>query len=267
MATAMKVEVDRTARETTTMTDVRRKAGRLLTMLVGAGLLAVATAACASSSADELATSVPAVTTTPIAAAIVDATVPVPDPSTPATSPVETTVAAPVPSPIDGAALLASAISGLSNTYHFTTVIAVDNAVVLSADGDHVGDSVRLALTASAGVVNYIITPDGSWVMPAGGEWEQLDSAAATSDPITALAAPSTVTVSASDETSATLAVTVPAGALGLAAAAPDVAMTCDLVDGQLHGVHFESVIDGKPAVVTAEFGPVVDGSPVVAPI
>jgi hypothetical protein len=233
-------------------------------VLVGAGLLAFATASCASSSADEPATTVAAVPTTPTAAAIVDATVPVPDPSAPA--PVETTVVTPSTTPIDGAALLASAITALSNTYHFTTVITVDNAVVLSADGDHVGDSVRLALTGSAGVVNYIITPDGSWVMPDGGEWEQLDSAAATSDPITALSAPSTVTVSAFDGTSATLAVTVPAGALGLAAAAPDVAITCDLIDGQLHGVHFDSMIDGKPAVVTAEFGPVVDGSPVVPP-
>ena len=257
--------VPRIAMETTSMNDVRRKAGRPLRVLAGAGLLAVATASCASSSADEPATSMPAVTTTPIAAAIVDATVPVPDPS--ASAPAETNVAPPMTTPIDGASVLASAITGLSDTYHFTTVITVDTAVVLSADGDHVGDGVRLALTASAGVVNYIITPDGSWVMPDGGEWEQLDSAAATSDPITALAAPSSVTVSASDETSTTLSVTVPAGALGLAAAAPDVTMTCDLVDGQLHAVHFDSVIDGKPAVVTAEFGPVVDGSPVVAPI
>lgn len=135
-----------------------------------------------------------------------------------------------------------------------------------SADGDRVGDGVRLALTADAGVVNYIITPDGSWVMPDGGEWEQLDSAAATSDPIAALTAPSSVAVAAADGPAVTLTVTVPSAALGLGAAA-DVPMTCELTDGQLQRVRFDSMVAGKPAIVTAQLAPVVDGSPVVAPI
>jgi hypothetical protein len=190
-------------------------------------------------------------------------TVPITDSSTTVVTEVEAIAAS---APVDGATLLASAIAALSTTYHFTSVVSVDGAVVLSADGDHVGDGVRLALTGPAGIVNYIITPDGSWVMPDGGEWEQLDSAAATSDPITALAAPTNVAVASNDATSITLTVTVPSAALGLPAG-PDVTVATQLVDGQLRHVQFDSTVDSKPATVVAEFGPVVDGSPVVAPI
>ncbi|MCU1360754.1 MAG: hypothetical protein JWN99_2043 [Ilumatobacteraceae bacterium] len=247
------------------MTD-GRKAGRLL--MVGAGLLALGATACSSPSSADSPAAVAPVASPMGEATSAAATVPVAGPTT--IAPVETTApAAPVAptTPVDGSALLASAIAGLSTTYHFTTVITVDGSVVLSADGDHVGDGIRLALTAPAGIVNYIITPDGSWVMPDGGEWDELDSSAATSDPITALAAPTAVAVSAADGTTTTLAVTVPATAIGLASG-PDVTMTCQLDGaGQLHRVLFDSTVDGKPATVTAEFGPVVDGSPVVAPI
>ena len=180
---------------------------------------------------------------------------------------VDPSTAAPTTVPIDGAAVLAAAVGALSTTYHFTTAITIDGATVLLADGDRVGDGTRLALTADAGLVNYIVTPEGSWVMPAGGEWEQLDSAPATSDPIAALTAPSAVAVAAADGVTTTLTVTVPAAALGLAAASPDVAVSCEVAEGALRRLRFESVVDGRPAVVTAELAPVVDGSPVVAPI
>jgi hypothetical protein len=162
--------------------------------------------------------------------------------------------------------MLSSALAALGDTYHFHQTITVDGAPALEADGDRVGDGVRLALTGPGGIVNYIITPDGSWVMPDGGEWEQLDSPAATSDPITALATPTSVTVGAADGANTTLEVTAASTTLGLPAG-PDVSLQCDLVGGVLQRARLDSTVNGRPALVVAELGPVVDGSAVVAPI
>ena len=66
--------------------------------------------------------------------------------------------------------------------------------------------------------------------------------------------------------TTAQLAVTVAPSALGLAG---DAAVTLDvaITAGALSRITYATTVDGKPATVTATFGPVADGSPVVAPI
>jgi hypothetical protein len=261
-----------TAGATTTGAGVAdRVRRRLLVLGAGAALIVVGASACDSSSADSP-TTVAVSAGTSLASSPVGST---PASSTPTsiatsvpagapTATAATTVGANAPA-VDGAALLSGALASMSSTYHFTETITVNGAVVLQADGDHVGDGVRMALAGNGGVVNYIITPTGSWVMPEGGEWEQLDSPAATSDPITALASPTNVSVAASDGTNTTLVVTAPATSLGLPAG-PDVAITCDLAGGVLHQLRFESTVQGQAASVVADIGPAVDASPVVPP-
>jgi hypothetical protein len=153
----------------------------------------------------------------------------------------------------------------LTTTYHFVSTVTLDGAVALVADGDRVGDGSRLTLTSGDGKVSYVITPDGSWVMPDGGDWQPLDTDPADADPIGALQAPAAVQATSNDGSTAHFAVTVPPASLGVAGDAPvqlDVAISGNL----LSSVRYAATVSGKPATVTATFGPVQDSTPVAPP-
>jgi hypothetical protein len=175
--------------------------------------------------------------------------------------------AAPATIPVDGAAVLSQAVAGLVAGYHFTSTVTVNGAETLVADGDRIGDSSRLSLFSKGGSVAYVITPAGSWAFPEGGEWQVLDSPPATADPIIALQSPLAVTVGSSDGTTTSMVVTVAAAALGIAAEGnSDVQVTVS--GGVLQQVSYTAALaDGTTASVVAVIGPLVDTSPIVAPI
>ena len=182
-------------------------------------------------------------------------------PAAPAPAP---TSAAPVA--VDGPALLSQALDSLAATYHFDTNVTVDGAEVLVAAGDRVGNGTRLSVWASGGSVAYVVTPVASWVFPEGGEWETLDTAPGTTDPIGALRTPTSVTVLSSDGTNTTLSVTVPATSLGIPGTG-DASLTVVVNAGTLTEITYATTIDGRAAAVRSVLGPVVDATAVVAPI
>ncbi|MCU1387889.1 MAG: hypothetical protein JWL72_1227 [Ilumatobacteraceae bacterium] len=167
---------------------------------------------------------------------------------------------------VDGATQLQGAVAAMAAGYHFTTTLTIDGAVVLTADGDRVGDGTRLAVTQGGASVQYVITSAGTWVLPDGGEWQELDGDAASTDPIAALATPTSVAISSASGTATTLAATVPAASLGLAGDSP-VTMSATIDHGAITTVGYNTTIDGKAAVMQAAISAVVDSTPVVAPI
>lgn len=173
------------------------------------------------------------------------------------------TVAATVP--VDGAAMLAQALDGVAAGFHFRTSVTVAGAEVLVAEGDRVGDGTRLTIWSSGTSVAYVITPAGSWVFPEGGEWEALDSAPATTDPLQALRNATAVSGTSVDGVNATLVATVAANALGVPSdGTADVQV---LVSGPtLQEVSYDAPVDGQTASVRSVFSPVVDATPVTAP-
>ena len=188
-------------------------------------------------------------------------------PTTSANSSAPTTSTAPAPAvPVDGAALLQNALGAISAGYHFATTVTVDGATVLSAEGDRVADGTRLSVTQNSASVKYVITPVGTWVKPGDGDWQKLDTPAATTDPILALQSPTAVTVDSADPAATTLSVSVSAQSLGLTGDA-QVVVAVAITGGSLRSVSYSTTIAGKAAAVQASIGAVVDGSPVVAPI
>ena len=167
--------------------------------------------------------------------------------------------------PVDGNAALQAALAALAPGYHFNTTITIDGANVLTADGDKVGDGTRLGVVRDNVVVQYIITPAGTWVQPDGGEWDELDTPAATTDPVSALGLPLGVSVDSVVDATTNLTVSVNPGGLGLVGTEP-VNVTVALASGALQTVTYTTTVDGKPAIVVATFSAVVDGSPVVPP-
>ena len=114
--------------------------------------------------------------------------------------------------------------------------------------------------------VQYVITADGTWVQPDGGDWDQLDTPPATSDPILALRTPSALTVDSVDGSAVHLTVSVPATSLGLTGDSV-VPVSVVITGGALTEVVYSTTIDGQPASIDTVVGPAVDPSPVVAPI
>ena len=183
----------------------------------------------------------------------------------PATDAAETTQVA-VTVPIDAPVLLQQALAAVAGGYHFRTAVTLDGIEVLVAAGDRVGDGTRLTIWTSGTSLSYVITPAGSWVVPDGGQWQPLDSAPATTDPLLALRAPSAVTGTSPDGVAATLVATVPATALGVpSAGTADVRIVTN--GATLQEVRYEALLDGRTAEVSTIFGPVVDPTPVTPPI
>lgn len=246
-----------TAAVTTAVIDHVR-AARLL--FGGVGLLLVFSA-CSSDSASPKAGSAVAATTTTIGTGAVVPTVVVETGAT-------TTVVAPAtPTPVDGAALLQQAVAATAAGYHFNQTATVDSTVALTIDGDRLPSGARLAVSNADGLVYYVITPDGTWLMPQNGEWEADDSPPPAVDPIQALTAPTSVAVAANDGTTVQLTVNVPFSALGIAADG-DAALQVTVVSGALSTITYTTTTsDGRPAATTTIIGPAVDASPVEAPI
>ena len=227
-----------------------------------AALLAVATAGCSSDGGDgQAVTTIGAAAVQQVVTTVAGTTTTTPAPATT----VAPAVAA-VTVPIDAAALLQQSIAAIAGGYHFRTGVTIDSAEVLVAEGDRVGDGTRLTIWANGTSVAYAITPAGSWVFPEGGEWEALDTPPATTDPLGALTAPLAVTGTSPDGVAASIVATVAASALGVPGAG-NADLQVQLAGTTLSEVSYLTTVDGRPASVRSILGPVVDTTPVAAPI
>jgi hypothetical protein len=167
---------------------------------------------------------------------------------------------------VDGPALLQQGLDAIAGGYHFDTRVTIDGGEVLVASGDRVGDGTRLTIWANGGSVAYVLTPAGSWVFPEGGEWEALDTPPSSTDPVNALRNPTSIAAVAADATTTVLAVTVPSTSLGVPTAG-DSTLNVVLTSGAVSQISYTSTTNGQAAVVQSALSPVVDGTPVVAPI
>ena len=234
-------------------------AARLL--LGGVGLLLVFSA-CSSDNASPAVGSAVANTTTTTTTVAAAPTV-VLDPAAPTTA----AVAPATPAPVDGPALLQQALAAIAGGYHFNQTATIDGVVAVTVDGDRLVDGTRMAVSNEAGVVNYVITPAGTWLMPENGEWEADDSPAPAVDPIIALYAPTSVTVATNDGTTVQMVVTVPLASLGIPGDG-DGSLQVTVVSGVMTSIGYSTTTaEGKVAASTTVIGPVVDPSPVVPPI
>jgi hypothetical protein len=229
----------------------------------GAGLLLVF-GGCSNSSSPAVGS---AIANSPTSVAAATSTVgPSPAPAPTPTTIAPVAVGAPT-LPIDAPTLLQQAVAASSAGYHFNQTNTVNGEVALTVDGDRLPDGARVAVSNSAGLVYYVITPDGTWLMPQNGEWEVDDSDPPAVDPIAALSAPTSVSLAGNDGTTAQLVVNVPLSAIGLEGDG-DAPLQVSIVGGTLTSIVYSTTTaDGQAAVATTAIGAVLDPSPVVAPI
>lgn len=161
---------------------------------------------------------------------------------------------------------LQRARAALDAGYHFSATVAVNDQVSAQAEGDRIGADSRLDITSNGATVSYVIIGGVSYAKPSDGDWEQLETAPATSDPINALRAPTAVTPVDSTDGKQHLAVTVAAAALGVAANG-DVLVEVVLVDGALAEVRYTAAVDSGMATVVTTISALTDSTPISAPI
>lgn len=183
----------------------------------------------------------------------------------PSAEPTEAPSEAPTTSAPDPAALLATALETLGDTYHFGGTVTLDGAPAAIAEGDRVGDGSRFDVTSNGSTVSYVVLPDGTWVRQGDGPWEALQDPPAEVDPIDALAAPDSVTLVSGDAGAAELDVAVQAAALGVSSDTP-VVVRASVQGGALATVGYQTTQNGRTAQILTTFGPAADPSPVVAP-
>ena len=228
------------------------KAARFL--LGGAGLLLVF-GACSDDNSPALGSAVSNTESSSLPSGVVTST------------PTTTLVAPLIGAAIDGAALLQQAFAAIGAGYHFNQTATVDGVVALTIDGDRLTDGARVAVSRDSGVVFYVITPDGTWLMPENGEWEADDSDPPAVDPIAALGAPTSVAVAGNDGTTVQLVVSVPLSSIGIPGDG-EAPLQVSVVGGVLSTITYSTTTaDGRIAAATTIIGPVVDPSPVEAPI
>lgn len=167
---------------------------------------------------------------------------------------------------IDANGALQAGLTALAAGYHFSSTVTVNGTPSLTADGDRIGESSSLILSGDGGTVSYIITPDGSYAKPEGGDWSLLDVAPATSDPIAALLAPVSVATVPTADGSVVVQATVAAVSLGISAEG-NVDVQVLLVDGTITQITYTATVDGGTAQVVTTISAVVDPTPIVAPI
>ncbi len=222
----------------------------------GAGLLLVGGLVTACSSSESSSTSTPAVTA-PTSPTSTD------PPSTLAQATVPPTAPTIAPVPPDGSTLLQQAFDLAAPGYHFVTTATVNGSVVSAAEGDQIGTGTRLTVTVQNATLGYIILPEGSWILE-GDSWKELDDPPPVSDPISALRAPLSVSVTAFTPTAATLLASYPAAALALEGDQP-VDVTFEIESTMLRSITYVAP-SAIPASVRADISPLVDTSPVVDP-
>ncbi|CAB4364414.1 MAG: hypothetical protein F2681_10315 [Actinobacteria bacterium] len=167
--------------------------------------------------------------------------------------------------PADPAAALAEGVAALDVGYHFTATVTVNGATQVVADGDRNGSNSRLAITSAGATVDYVITADGSWAKPADGEWQLLEVAPATSDPIDALRAPVAVEVSPSTGGTLHVKVTVTAVSLGIQAEG-NVSVLVNLQGGVITLISYDATVQGGTANVSTAISAITDTTAITAP-
>lgn len=167
---------------------------------------------------------------------------------------------------IDPASALQQGLAALAAGYHFSSVVLVNGAQSLAADGDRIGAASRLVLAGDGGTVSYIITPDASYAQPENGEWSLLDVPPATADPIAALQTPAAVALQPTTDGSVVVRVTVNAVSLGIAADG-NVDVDVTLTGGAITQISYNAAVDTGTAQVLTVITAIVDTTPIIAPI
>jgi hypothetical protein len=150
--------------------------------------------------------------------------------------------------------------------YDFVTTVTAGGGLAIQAEGDRLGDSARFVVTRDDAVVEYVVTADGTWARPDGGEWGPIDAPTATVDPLPALVGATSIASGPSSEGGPTIVATLPDSALGYADDR-DLELTVTVVDGAITEIRYDTTVQGLAASVVTRLSPPTDDSPVVAPI
>ncbi len=166
----------------------------------------------------------------------------------------------------DADELLSGAIAAVGTRYEFDTSVDLTGGTLTLVSGRIYDDASAYLITTVASELEYVITRDGRWVREPGDQWVTLQEVAPLIDPLSILAAPTSIEVLAVDDTTVTMAATYPGATLGF----PDTdEVTIELVitGSRLTSLRYQAAAGPDIATVETAISTALDIAPVTAPI
>jgi hypothetical protein len=159
--------------------------------------------------------------------------------------------------------MLTAALAPLQGGAEFQTTVTIDGVVAVSSQGRSVNGATQLTLTNAGAAVEYIQIPPQAWARESGGSWVLVAVDEAPGNPLSVLAAPTTLDGPLS-RLPDTFRATYPAAALGLEGDPVTVEIT---LDGSSATFTYQTDIAGHPAVSQTRIAPTTQLDPIVAPV
>ena len=161
---------------------------------------------------------------------------------------------------------LSGAIAAVGTRYEFDTSVDLTGGTLTLVSGRIYDDASAYLITTVASELEYVITAEGRWVREPGDQWVTLQDVAPLVDPLSILAAPTTIEVLAADDTTVTIAATYLGATLGF----PDTdEVTIELVitGSRLTSLRYQAAAGPDIATVETEISTTLDIAPITAPI
>lgn len=159
--------------------------------------------------------------------------------------------------------MLAAALAPLQGAAEFQTTVTIDGVVAVTSQGRSVGGATQLSVTTSGTTVEYIQMPPQAWARQSGGSWVLVAVDEAPGNPLSVLAAPTTLEGPFS-RLPDTFRATYLAAALGLAGDPVSVEIT---LDGSSATFTYQTDMAAHPAVSQTRIAPTTQLDPIVAPV
>jgi len=166
----------------------------------------------------------------------------------------------------DADELLSGAIAAVGTRYEFNTSVDLAGGTLTLVTGRIYDDASAYLITTVASELEYVITPDGRWVREPGDQWVTLQEVAPLVDPLSILAAPTTIEVLAVDDTTVTMAASYLGATLGFPDT-EDVTIELVITSSRLTSLRYQAAAGPDIATVETEISTALDITRVTAPI
>ena len=158
----------------------------------------------------------------------------------------------------DGRALLSSSLALYREGYKFEAVAEVQGSEAVVIDGFVVGQSAQMTITSGDATVSHVITPNGSWGLTDGGDWEEVDPIGPIERPLEDLASPTSITILSTDNIGIAAVGVYDGAAFG---SDDPIEMSLHFDDGRLVSASYET----ESASISTAFSP-LDGESIETP-
>ena len=177
-----------------------------------------------------------------------------------------TTAPSPTPPDDDAARLFADAVAAVGDSYAFASTVVANGSEVTSVEGSLHGDRSSYVIRSGGSTLEYIVSSEGRWVRPPGGDWVTLGEPVPFAQPLAALASPLSLEVLSRSTEVTVLQATYEGATLGFTNG--EMVVTITVVAGVLTRIEYTVPFgeDGTFSTVVTVIDAAADVPPITLP-